>query len=78
MALSKMMQDVVRPIWDRIWTQMAERGECDALGGAEYRRVWQEWVKSDQSECLRCYILRHTRYIPGCDPLVTGCEECPL
>lgn len=29
--------------FDRAWVQCAEKGLCDALGGAEYRRVRSAW-----------------------------------
>lgn len=29
--------------FDRTWDQLAERGQCDGRGGAEYRRVLNEW-----------------------------------
>jgi hypothetical protein len=35
----------LRCAFDHVWERLAEEGACDALGGAEYRRVYREWTQ---------------------------------
>jgi len=37
---------LMKRAFDHVWRQMAQRGQADDFGGAEYRRVYGEWVKA--------------------------------
>jgi len=38
------------------WTWLANRGACDAVGGAEYHRVYREWCAADKPDNLIAFI----------------------
>lgn len=40
----------------RVWVREAEVNNCDALVGAEYRRVRQQWMSSGCPRPIRLFI----------------------
>ena len=51
-------------LFDQIWELMAEAGSCDALHGAEYRRVRAEWMRECFPVNIRFFIQRHANLSP--------------
>lgn len=43
-------------IFDQAWQQLECEGKCDALGGAEYRRVKAEWVRFGMQNAAYLFI----------------------
>ena len=52
--------------FDIRWHILAERGQCDGYGGAEYRRIFSEWVYADRPAAISLFILSRARYVPPC------------
>lgn len=44
--------------WEHAWEQLAEQGSCDALGGAEYRRLRVMWHQAGRPDA-RAFIIAH-------------------
>ena len=43
--------------FDQAWARLAELGQCDGPGGAEYRRVRSEWEQAGQPPWLDQFIV---------------------
>ena len=41
----------------RVWRRLAKTGACDALGGAEYRRLYRVWVRRGRPRPIRRWIV---------------------
>lgn len=41
------------------WNVLSGMGWCDALGGAEWRRIFLQWLKAGAPESVNRYIRRH-------------------
>lgn len=41
------------------WQLCADRGECDASDGKEFRRVYREWVKAGRPARIKVFIRVH-------------------
>lgn len=50
-----------------VWEAMAEDGHCDGLGGAEYRRVYQEYKEAGAPPFMTTFILDHANRHPVAD-----------
>ena len=37
--------DLHWPEFNYAWEKLAARGECDQIGGVEYRRILREWIE---------------------------------
>lgn len=46
--------------FDASWAGLYWNGECDAAGGAEYRRVWAEYLKAGCPDGAAAFIRRAT------------------
>ena len=42
--------------FDAKWKTAARHGTCDSIGGAEYRRVKQEWIEMGAPETISEFI----------------------
>lgn len=47
------------------WIALSHRGLCDAAGGAEYRRVYAEWLKAGRPKEIRAFIVDRANLGPG-------------
>jgi hypothetical protein len=47
---------VRRRVFDSVWDEEARACHCDGRGGAEYERVWREWVKGGARQAIRSFI----------------------
>jgi hypothetical protein len=45
-----------RHLFDEAWKKCAAQGQCDAIGGAEYRRVYYEWLARGKPLNLAVFI----------------------
>lgn len=54
--------------FNRIWSFLAESGQCDALNSAEYRRVILLWTEQNFPSPIGDFIEKHAN--PPCTPFV--------
>lgn len=52
-------------VFDRVWCELAEEGSCDGFGGAEYRRVKDEF----EQEFIADFIRQRANIGPDNDPM---------
>jgi hypothetical protein len=45
--------------FDEVWVLAALHGQCDEIDGAEYRRVYAEWLYQCSPSSIMAFILRH-------------------
>lgn len=43
--------------FNRVWRELAATGHCDAIEGAEYRRVLKEWIEVHDDVTVGCFIV---------------------
>jgi hypothetical protein len=53
------VQEAIFRIFGRTWRRLALRGQCDDFGGAEFRRVWAEYVAAGQPLLVAAFIRQH-------------------
>jgi hypothetical protein len=75
------LEQVRRWEFDAMWSKLAERGACDDLGGAEYRRVKREWksrkfarLRARRAGNLEAFIRRRANVVPSANE---GDEAAP-
>ena len=53
--------------FDAVWSKMAARGQCDGIGGSEYRRVGAKWLSEgcNRNEPLEHFIYREANIVPS-------------
>ena len=51
---------IEQALFDAVWLGLAMGGRCDSLGGAEYRRVWDRYVRAGYPAQVRRFILTWT------------------
>jgi hypothetical protein len=49
-------QEYALECFDQIWEVWSEEGACDAPGGAEYRRVRNEWIQNGYPTPISTFI----------------------
>lgn len=56
-------------VWDYVWCAIATAGGCDAIGGAEYKRLYQLWKDAGRPAGIAEIILANANAEPTAAPI---------